>query len=355
VELLVVIAIIGILVALLLPAVQAAREAARRAQCQSNIKNVALAVLNYESTYKFFPIGMSFNPALANSVHTLGAFGPNWVIRILPYIEEQATYDLFDFSRPINLPVPVDATNVNRTARGTQIQVLLCPSDENNRIFYVGALGSPHGDNWARGNYAANAGGADIYGILGSKPENHMSGPKSKGWKNDCKRGVMGPNTSVAMRRITDGTSKTIMVGEIRAGVNDRDARGIWAMGHAGPSLLAAFGSDGDANGPNACYARADDVYFSGGCEAPGVREYLQSVCMTCDAPGNYFAQQTVRSLHVGGAFVAMCDGSVTFASDDVETSGWYGKWGTPWDYMIASADAEKVGEYRGGTPCLVP
>ena len=79
VELLVVIAIIGILVALLLPAIQAAREAARRSQCQSNIKNVALAVLNYETTMKKFPVGMTYdeskNPDLGHPIH----FGPNWM------------------------------------------------------------------------------------------------------------------------------------------------------------------------------------------------------------------------------------------------------------------------------------
>src|SRR6266404_1847344 len=95
VELLVVIAIIGILVALLLPAIQAAREAARRAQCQSNIHNVALAVLNYESTNKILPNGMSFDTSFAGGVDGLSNFGANWVIRILPYIEEQATYDGF--------------------------------------------------------------------------------------------------------------------------------------------------------------------------------------------------------------------------------------------------------------------
>src|SRR6476620_10584339 len=91
VELLVVIAIIGILVALLLPAIQAAREAARRAQCESNIHNAALAVLNYESAKKKLPPGMTYDQAkYATSITKLAAFGPNWIIEILPYMEEQA-------------------------------------------------------------------------------------------------------------------------------------------------------------------------------------------------------------------------------------------------------------------------
>src|SRR5262245_56379816 len=88
VELLVVIAIIGILVAMLLPAIQAAREAARRSQCQSNIKNVGLAVLNYENAYKVMPIGMSFDTVYQLTVQNLQQFGPNWVIRCLPFMEE---------------------------------------------------------------------------------------------------------------------------------------------------------------------------------------------------------------------------------------------------------------------------
>jgi prepilin-type N-terminal cleavage/methylation domain-containing protein len=354
VELLVVIAIIGILVALLLPAVQAAREAARRAQCQSNLKNIGLGVLNYEQTHKGLPPGMSFNPFLASSIHRLGAYGPNWLIRILPYIEEQQLYTLFDFSKAINLNTPLDATNRNRTARGTQLQILLCPSDSYNRVYYQGVGTTPAlGDNWARGNYAANAGGADIYPIADTADDfRRMQGPKSAGWKSDCKRGVMGPNASVTLAKILDGTSNTIMLGEIRAGVTERDSRGIWALGHAGPSLVAGYGSNGDDNGPNACNSRADDVYLAGGCEHAGIVDALRAECMTCDAPGDYFAQQTIRSMHPGGAFVAMCDCSVSFISDDIETSGVRGQWGTPWDYMIASADSKLRGRYTGGSPC---
>ncbi len=348
VELLVVIAIIGILVALLLPAIQSAREAARRAQCQSNIKNVALAVHSYESANKTTPNGMRYDEkSFAATVHRLTVFEPNWIIRILPYLEEQPLYDSFDFKQRINLTSPTDATNVNRTARGTEITVLLCPSDQFNRVRYDGALPS-HGDNWARTNYAGNAGGADIYPGASS---NRATGPQSAGWVNNRKRGIMGPNASVPFRRITDGLSKTALIGEIRAGVTNKDSRGVWAMGHAGPSLLAGYGSDGDDNGPNACNARADDVYFetqSGGCESTAMKSYLQSICMTCDAPGNYFAQATMRSAHVGGVFAALCDGSVRFISDDIETSGQFGEWGTPWDYLIASGDEEEPGPYGG-------
>src|SRR5882757_9027104 len=140
VELLVVIAIIGILVALLLPAIQAAREAARRAQCEANIHNVALAVLNYESTNKIFPKAMTYDQAIASSsAFNYGqgtlALGPNWVIETLPYLEEQALHDAFDLKSKIN---DLTVTGKNRIARGSMIPVLLCPSDaEYNRVSFA--------------------------------------------------------------------------------------------------------------------------------------------------------------------------------------------------------------------------
>src|SRR5688572_33378723 len=162
VELLVVIAIIGVLVALLLPAVQAAREAARRAQCQSNIKNVSLALLNYESSKKDFPVGMSFDAALYRTKvqNQLKEYGPNWVIYTLPFLEQQALYSAFNLKLPINNDgAGVNPTDTrNHTARGAPIQVLLCPSDAYNQVPYDGKIVF-HAANCARGNYMANSGG----------------------------------------------------------------------------------------------------------------------------------------------------------------------------------------------------
>jgi prepilin-type processing-associated H-X9-DG protein len=360
----VVIAIIGILVALLLPAIQAAREAARRAQCQSNIKNVSLAVLNYESSRKQLPEGMTFDPNSTATIQTMPVYGPNWIIKILPLLEDQALADAFDLSVGINQP---GAGNKNIQARGTSISVLLCPSDGFNQTKYIGKTGAPHGGpngNWARGNYAANAGRAFLYGSPTDSNSQHMGGPDSMAWSGKdlfkasnlfCKRGVMGPNAGVTLKQITDGTSKTIMVGEIRAGITEQDARGVWALGHAGASLIAAYGAGGDANGPNVCGGASDDVYadFSDaggtGCPPPtdptGVAE-----CMTVSGGGG-FDQATVRSKHPGGVHVAMCDGSVQFINDDVETSGCYGNCCTVWDWMILSADNGQGGIYNGVSP----
>lgn len=340
VELLVVIAIIGVLVALLLPAVQAARESARRSQCQSNLRNVSLAVLNYEAAKGVAPQGMTFPKSFAPSLGTLQVYNANWIISVLPYLEQQATYNAFDLKQRINYNSGAPANNRNYNARGIQLDVLLCPTDPFNRVLYQGPA-VVHGDNWARTNYAGNAGGAYLLGGCGS-PELCASGPDTPGWESGIRRGVMGPNTSVEFRQITDGASNTILVGEIRTGYTNKDARGVWAMGHAGASLLAMFGSNGDANGPNACYTYSDDVY-SDICDTPDA----QAQCFTCYA-GNAFAQAAVRSYHSGGANISMCDGSVTFISDDVETSGYFGSWGSVWDHMIASAD-------DGATQELVP
>jgi len=102
VELLVVITIIGILVALLLPAVQSAREAARRAQCQNNLKQLGLAVLEYESAVRIFPPSSHWAPGVAPQTRNPSDLRENWVIMVLPYLEQRALLASFDVTKPIN-------------------------------------------------------------------------------------------------------------------------------------------------------------------------------------------------------------------------------------------------------------
>ena len=368
VELLVVIAIIGILVALLLPAIQAAREAARRSQCQANLHNVGLAILNYESARKILPSGMTFDPAVAaGGIQVINKYGPNWIINVLPYMEDQALHDAFDpglFAAPTAANFrPVNdnpATTANQVARATTIPVLLCPSDPNSRVLYQGgsATAALHGKNYGRTNYAANAGRAFLYGaaVPTDTTYNYNWGGDSAAWKDNCQRGVMGPNIAVRLSRVTDGTSKVIMVGEIRAGLTENDGRGVWALGHAGASLLAMYGAGGDDAGPNACGNTADDVYGDICDSSATNRNSIAGIeCMTCSGGGGY-DQQTIRSRHPGGVHVAMCDGSVQFINDDIEvSSGIASSCCTPWDYMITSAAEGKPGVLNGGSARSAP
>ncbi len=290
-------------------------------------------------------------------VMTIKTYQANWIIDILPFMEEQPLHDSFDLAVKINDPT---VNGRNYIVRGTQISALLCPSDGYNNVLYQGAAGSNHNGNYARCNYAANAGRAFIYGTTAKPTQKHYNtGRDSNGWKDPCYRGVMGVNTAVSFKRITDGTSSTIMLGEIRAGLTEKDSRGVWALGHAGTSLLAMFGSGSDDSSPNYCGALADDVfsencYAASRCQIGGGSGPTAAECMPCGG-ATYAAQQTTRSSHPGGVYVAMCDGSVQFVSDDIETTGCYGQCCTPWDYMIASADGGALGPYNGGTTCVNP
>ena len=321
VELLVVIAIIGVLVALLLPAVQAAREAARRTQCRNHMKQFGLALHNYHDTIRILPPAIQFwNGDDARTSDNLRA---NWIILILPYIEQRPLYESFDFN------VPISHAN-NRDERGTKVSNFMCPSDGFNYLKFKGSTAG-EGDNWQRGNYAANC---------------HANFSNENGFADDRRRGVMGVNVGLRFSEITDGLSNAMMAGEVRAGITDQDRRGTWANGTAGASALFKHGCGGDANGPNAPYPESDDIE---GCPqlytSPGstrLREQKMDCWNTCDSS----QQATVRSLHPGGTVVLMADGSVHFIMQTIETTGEHGPCKTPeavWDRLISSGDGDVI------------
>jgi prepilin-type N-terminal cleavage/methylation domain-containing protein len=345
VELLVVITIIGILIALLLPAVQSAREAARRAQCQNNLKQLGLAVLNYESTFKVFPPASHWAdliPGVTNSndidMQNQNNLRENWVIMVLPYMEQQPLYDSFDLRYPINDPV-------NQEERGVELATMMCPSDPYARKKYQGTQGdqtSNHGDNWARGNYGAN-------GALGFQSDSaHCDwgcAASQSGWNNNKLRGVMGANASMSIGEIRDGTSNTIAILEIRAGILPFDCRGVWAMSGAGTSSCWAHGYIGDARGPNPVFLNADDSANCGqvstavGGEAEMVRKKMTCYEGTSSSPNR---QAAARSAHVGGIFSTFCDGSVHWISDNIETSGSM-SYPSAWDRLNLSNDGQPI------------
>jgi len=345
VELLVVIAIIGILVALLLPAIQAAREAARRSQCQNNMKNLGLAIMNHEGTYKKFPVAFRTepldNPGSYSGRIRAAADGlrlyESWAISILPFLEEQALFDRFHLVRadtgrlqslttnalqPASLGSNGKSPDTNYVARNAELQVMLCPSDDGQGRPYDG--GAISGGLWARGNYAYNFGlgfplnnrSLDGTGSVWDKtyvsPEN--------GEVAECGRGVGGADIGAKMSQITDGTSKTIAIGEIRTGRSNLDRRGVWAMGMIGSNLLGQHGSNGN-HGPNPCQPGVDDLRDNPAIIADAGADALISECMLPfeSTSWNVSVQTAVRSKHVGGVFAAMCDGSVQFISDFVD------------------------------------
>jgi len=349
VELLVVIAIIGVLVALLLPAIQAAREAARRTQCQNNMKQVALAVLNYEGSRKTLPpLGQWPDGLIAKSFNYTAQVFENWAILSLPYAEAQNTYNAFDHTLPVTHPR-------NRAARGTRLSFMECPSDVGHETFYNGteikASQGAHGDNWARGNYAASGmnfalGGSERW----LEGDSHLRlGAFNSGRFKD---GRPGFNGSARLKQITDGLSSTILLSEVRVGLSDLDIRGSWAMSGLGSSVVwhgwhgapndvdpdKALVPIGRANGPNDCTPDSDD--FPGCFQMVFQLGFakLNSECMTCKDSTGVEGQIGTRSAHPGGVFSAFCDGSVHFITNEIQTSA---QCCSAWDRLILREDGE--------------
>ncbi|MGQ9504000.1 MAG: DUF1559 domain-containing protein [Thermogutta sp.] len=313
VELLVVIAIIGILIALLLPAVQAAREAARRSQCTNNVKQIVLALHNYHDINKQFPpaalgcLGAGFpyraldTAAMAGKQprNTLETWGATWITMLLPQLEQQPLHARYDFRVPCTNPT-------NQPVVTTSIPALICPSDANDARTFTRATGQ----NYAKGNYVANC-----------SARRYMS--DVDGYTDLGRRGVF--NTWVQwgakVESILDGTSNTVAISEICTSPNAGDARGAW--GHVSG---VAFGGGVNISLPNGSLTpnanALDDNYrdlIEGYCNAPGDDRRLR-----CATPGNAWdARIAARSYHPGGVNAGMADGSVRFVTESIEVATW--------------------------------
>src|SRR3954465_658030 len=217
VELLVVIAIIGILVALLLPAIQAAREAARRSQCVNNLKQLALALHTHHDAQKHLPPGRlgcdGSGPSslCAGQTDTLRS-GMSGFVLILPYLEESALFALYDKSLPIWPRTTAWYTANNLKLVATRLSVMVCPTDqalpfsENPLIdSSVSVYSLPAGAQAAVGSYAFVAGTLGVYKVT------NPSGGDAK-FAND---GLFYYVVTHKFSQITDGTSHTMMVGEV--------------------------------------------------------------------------------------------------------------------------------------------
>jgi prepilin-type N-terminal cleavage/methylation domain-containing protein len=281
VELLVVIAIIGILIALLLPAVQAARAAARRSQCQSNLKQIALAIHNYHDSNSKLPPG------------AYGCCWGTWQIAIMPFEEQDNLFNLYVHTGKYDNP---DSSyrysgSRNRTATSTRIDVHTCPSDNKNAP--IGTITSH--------NYAANFGNTSygqhttLNGVrFGKAPFSYIAnGAQHK--------------KQHTMASMTDGTSHTMLVAEVVQG-EERDLRGFswWGDASSFTTYLA----------PNSL--QPDRIYTSYYCNNKPEKNLPCAV-----SSGSNPTMFASRSRHPGGVQVALGDGSARFFRQNIDLNVW--------------------------------
>jgi prepilin-type N-terminal cleavage/methylation domain-containing protein/prepilin-type processing-associated H-X9-DG protein len=325
IELLVVIAIIAILIGLLVPAVQKVREAASRATCQNNLKQLGLACHNYESTFKAIP------PTGATWTSTSP---PSIVVIVLPYVEQSNLYKLFNFSKDLN------SDAANGPARTQQVPFLLCPSDASSATQVdPGGSGLPCGKN----NY---------FGNIGTTADQRSTDASRAGIFN-YQSGAGGAGTMVTSKlrilAIRDGTSNTAMWAETKLATNTSvyDPTNVYLL----PSTDAGYSLTTPMTGPlfNETNAAALIVGNTFRCNSwdygptqrisyrglqyyrgiPAVSNYTHTV------PPNYqgydcgdrssfnTAHVAARSYHTGGVNVCLADGSVRFISDSITFTTW--------------------------------
>jgi prepilin-type N-terminal cleavage/methylation domain-containing protein len=279
VELLVVITIIGILISLLLPAVQSAREAARRTQCSNNLRQVALALHNYHQTHATLPFATPFD-----NQAPIAKPGGTWVAMILPQLEQQALYNQFDFGKPMADPANAAAVKV-------PVSLLVCPSDP--------AASEPilqDRDNLSGTNPMQSLGMWYSASIGPTQPDScpFCPLPKPSYCCQGNNYGSSGPNgNSVGVfgryplgyrfAEITDGLSNTLMLGETL---------------------------------PSQCvYICAYCINFPVSSTSIPLNTFE-----TCDRRGGiHYRACGFKSRHAGGAFFALCDGSVRFLSETID------------------------------------
>jgi prepilin-type N-terminal cleavage/methylation domain-containing protein len=281
VELLVVIAIIGILIALLLPAVQAAREAARRMQCSNNLKQWGLALHNYHSTYQQFPYG-----TISDGGTSVGSRDrKTFVVALWPFLEQTVLTNIYDPKKQL---MHAD----NRKAASTRVAVYFCPSDRQ---------GTWLGDQYtrSRGNYIVNFGNSNF-----AQNESHYLTAPFGDFANGAGQGW--PRRIASFR---DGVSNTVLMSEylLTANDDDWDIRGDFLNNHPGAAQFMTGST------PNS----GVDLTLCGG-----------PMSATFPAPctnngGTAGSKVVARSNHTGGVTTLLGDGSVTFVSDSINLNIW--------------------------------
>ena len=343
IELLVVIAIIAVLIALLLPAVQAAREAARRAQCTNNLKQIGLAIMNYESGQGSLPPGaVLYNPGDGGANACLGASSQrSWTTfaLILGFMEQTAAYNALNFNlASAGAFGPVHAGQSNYTGLISRINTYVCPSD------------LPQGTD-PRAYSVNNAYSQTSYFMSGGtwNTTAYFAGPDC--WQQDPGNGAFDDANTYRISSIIDGMSNTIFTGEVARFRNDQDAiQNFWTR-------FGFFGSSNGINGDpssrpsgfayevpriNAPFHSGD--YFQGGSDPlppgtdyPDTSDYK---AWLLNIPKyKEYGQWGFRSQHPGGANFLFGDGSVRFLKDSVDL-GAYRALGTRAGGEVISADS---------------
>jgi prepilin-type N-terminal cleavage/methylation domain-containing protein/prepilin-type processing-associated H-X9-DG protein len=296
VELLVVIAIIGILVSLLLPAVQSARESGRQTQCKNNLKQIGLAVMNYEGSHKVLPPSGAVAPGSVFEPRSGLQF--SWLIYILPQMEQTPLYQNINFN--------FNVFSQTTASFDVRIASLSCPSDlSRTRYFQDASLSA--GRRFSKGNYAAYA------------------SPYRLRVQNDFPGMLIARTQSSA--KVTDGLSNTALASEVRTLQAPSDQRGVWALPWNAASLLAfdmhpiaGGGMTGDpstiqltAQTPNN-YRRpnADVIYTCFAVES-------QARKMPCFDSSVGYLSASPRSGHPNGVYTAFGDGHVDFWNDSID------------------------------------
>jgi prepilin-type N-terminal cleavage/methylation domain-containing protein/prepilin-type processing-associated H-X9-DG protein len=319
IELLVVVSIIAVLIALLLPAVQAARESARRTQCVNNLKQLGLAVHNYSSTTGALPPTATTNPSGFPSQPT-NNFGMK--ARLLPYLEQQAMWNALNQGA-----IAESATGENDTVVTTQVAAFLCPSDNN---VPVGAYAFKNGTATRQvgyGSYPNNIG--TIFTNNGGKldgPAYHMGTPAQGG--------------TITMARIKDGTSSTAIFSEWIRGRNVATSGGLSQV-YSGSIPFPTTNADPPVNlkiYQDSCKT-STTIYPSydhkgqkwlnqacgeGGCYSHIMTPNQQACTFGGESPHPARTLTGASSKHPGGVNVAFLDGSVKFIKDSVSPVTWW-------------------------------
>jgi prepilin-type N-terminal cleavage/methylation domain-containing protein/prepilin-type processing-associated H-X9-DG protein len=306
VELLVVMAVIGMLVGLLLPAVQAARESAARSQCSNNLKQIGLALHAYHDSKHVFPPGYvdrNTNP----NVTPDGDLGPGWgwASMLLPNIEQGNVFDQINFNQAVG-------SGVNAVVSQRNLPIFQCPSDPYQDLvpIYDSTFSVPIA-TVAHGNYVGCDGWIECFnGATG----NIVPGPWADGISNGVygpgARGVFWRNSHTRITDVRDGTSQTILAGERSSNHSPSTWTGAVPGGRC-PAWMAAMPPAPNTPPPGPPYDFAD---FG---EALVLAHCNRTHLPNADVP--IFDPDTFYSFHPSGANFVRCDGSVRFISTDVD------------------------------------